>query len=171
MTLFPFLTFGGACKSFILNNYATSVRRLLYYTILYYSTDFAYIDFLILYSHDDEMMACSHLIRAIILDLFRFVIALCTPPLHTKPPPSRPGLSLPHVCLSVQDRLATSCRVAIASSIVGGFPLVFMPAKNGALSLLGIDVSQRLIESMAPCIINRKLFVNLYHQALLQLMR
>ncbi|CAM9750577.1 unnamed protein product [Ascophyllum nodosum] len=61
MTLFPYLTFGGACKSFILNNYATS------------------------------------------------------------------------------DRLATSCRVAIATSIVGGFPLVFMPAKNGALSLFGIN--------------------------------
>ncbi|CAM9563096.1 unnamed protein product [Scytosiphon promiscuus] len=61
MTLFPFLTFGGASKSFILNNFATS------------------------------------------------------------------------------DRLATSCRLAIASSIVGGYPLVFMPAKTGALALFGIS--------------------------------
>ncbi|CAN0389927.1 unnamed protein product, partial [Hapterophycus canaliculatus] len=65
MTLFPFLTFGGSCKSFILNNFATSVG----------------------------------------------------------------------------DRLATSCRLAIASSIVGGYPLVFMPAKTGALALFGISVS------------------------------
>lgn len=30
MTLFPFLTFGGACKSFILNNFATSVGTVAY---------------------------------------------------------------------------------------------------------------------------------------------
>ncbi|CAN0530713.1 unnamed protein product, partial [Laminaria digitata] len=40
-----------------------------------------------------------------------------------------------------QDRLATSCRVAIATSIVGGYPLVFMPAKTGAMSLFGYKVS------------------------------
>ncbi|CBJ49079.1 conserved unknown protein [Ectocarpus siliculosus] len=61
MTLFPYLTFGGASKSFILNNFATS------------------------------------------------------------------------------DRLATSCRLAIASSIVGGYPLVFMGAKTGALAAVGIS--------------------------------
>lgn len=59
MTLFPFLTFGGASKGFILNNYSTV------------------------------------------------------------------------------DRLATSCRLAIATSIVGGYPLVFLPARTGAFNLLG----------------------------------
>eukprot|EP00903_Cladosiphon_okamuranus_P009008 g8617.t1 len=59
MTLFPYLTFGGASKSFILNNFATT------------------------------------------------------------------------------DRLATSCRLAIATSIVGGYPLVFLGAKTGAMSAFG----------------------------------
>ncbi|CAM9295579.1 unnamed protein product, partial [Choristocarpus tenellus] len=35
------------------------------------------------------------------------------------------------------DKLATLCRVAIAASILGGYPLVFMPAKVGAMGLLG----------------------------------
>ncbi|CAM9161015.1 unnamed protein product [Discosporangium mesarthrocarpum] len=36
------------------------------------------------------------------------------------------------------DKLATLCRVAISISILGGYPLCFMPAKNGILQLLGL---------------------------------
>lgn len=40
-----------------------------------------------------------------------------------------------------QDRLATSCRLAIATSIVGGYPLVFLPARTGAFNLFGYKVT------------------------------